>query len=135
MTKNLVISKENILKLLNDWSQQYSVLVPSREGGVAAFAKWDGSDTSFLDWYRNTVQSAKANFLPPVEEMFKFQKTGEGLKIELPAPAEQKQLMFGVRPCDARALSIVDMSFKDAYEDPYYQEKYSVSFPHRRIQG
>jgi len=123
VTKNLVISKVNIGKILNDWNQQYTVLVPSREGGVAAFVRWDGSDTSFLDWYRNTVESVKANFLPPVEEMFSFKKTDDGYEIEMPAPVEQKQLIFGVRPCDARALSIVDMSFRDAYQDPYYLSK------------
>jgi len=86
-------------------------------------AKWDGTDTSFMDWYRNTVISAKSNFFPSAEPMFNFQKDKEGYRIELPASDGEKQLIFGIHPCDARALSILDMIFKDAYEDPYYLSK------------
>ncbi len=85
--------------------------------------EWDGTDTSFVDWYRNTVVPPKANFFPPMEEMFSFQKDSEGYHIELPASDERKQLIFGIRPCDARALAILDMTFHDTYEDPYYLSK------------
>ncbi|GAI37275.1 unnamed protein product, partial [marine sediment metagenome] len=50
----------------------------------ATWAKWDGTDTSFIDWYRNTVVPAKAHFLPSQEEMFRFQKDEKGYHIELP---------------------------------------------------
>jgi len=116
---NKKINKKDIAKLLNQWGQQFAVFVPSRESGVAAMAKWDGKDTSFLDWYRNTVVPPKSNFLPPMEEMFRFQKDKEGYQIELP-PDGGKQLIFGIRPCDARAMAIIDANFKDLYQDPYY---------------
>ncbi len=81
---------------------------------------WDGNDTGFLDWYRNTIIPPKVNFLPNMEKMFTFRKDDGSYKLELPAPEEQKQLIFGIRPCDARAMAIIDMVFKDAYEDTYY---------------
>ena len=117
------IAKKDIAKLLKEWSQQFSVLAPSRADGMAKLAEWDGKDTSFLDWYRNTVIPPKASFLPPMEEMFRFAKGEEGYKIEPPSKNGQKQLLFGVRPCDARAMDILDMTFEDAYKDPYYLEK------------
>jgi sulfhydrogenase subunit beta (sulfur reductase) len=117
------IAKKDIAKLLEQWRQQFAVFAPSRDSGVAAFAEWDGKDISFLDWYRNTVVPPKASLLPPMEEMFRFEKGKEGYKIE-PAPeAESRRLLFGVRPCDARAMAIVDMTFKDTYQDPYYLSK------------
>jgi len=119
---NKKVSKKDITKLLSQWSQQFTVLVPSKESGVAEMAEWDGKDTSFLDWYRNTVVPPKASFLPPMEEMFHFQKDKEGYRIELP-PNEHKQLIFSIRPCDARALAIIDANFKDLYQDPYYLSK------------
>ena len=122
-SKSKKIDKQDLGKLLNTWSQQSTVLVPVRDSGTSTWAKWDGNDTSFLDWYRNTVVPAKANFLPPMEEMFRFQKDSEGYHLEVPAPDEQKQLIFGIRPCDARALAILDMAFKEGYEDPYYLSK------------
>ncbi|TES83384.1 MAG: hypothetical protein E3J92_03060 [Dehalococcoidia bacterium] len=116
-------SKKDVAQLLKKWSQQFAVLAPSRESGVAAMAEWDGKDTSFLEWYRNTVVPPKASFLPPMEEMFRFHKDEEGYQIEPPSRNGQKQLVFGIRPCDARAMAILDMTFEDAYQDPYYLEK------------
>jgi ferredoxin len=117
------IKKTDITGLLNEWQKEFTVLVPSRESGVAEMIAWDGTDINFLDWYRNTVIPAKANILPNIEKMFGFHKDGDGYQLELPADSEQKQLIFGIRPCDARAVSIVDMLFKDAYEDTYYLNK------------
>jgi len=123
VSNNKKINKKDIAGLLNEWSREFTVFVPSRENGAAMLAKWDGTDTSFMDWYRNTVEPAKANFLPPMEEMFSFQKDKDGYHLELPVSDEQKRLIFGIRPCDAKALAILDMTFKDAYEDPYYLPK------------
>jgi sulfhydrogenase subunit beta (sulfur reductase) len=117
------LSKKDIAQLLKTWSQQFAVLAPSRASGVVEMAEWDGKDTSFLDWYRNTVVPPKASFLPPMEEMFRFKKGEEGYNIEPPDKNGRKQLLFGIRPCDARAMAILDMTFEDAYKDPYYLEK------------
>jgi sulfhydrogenase subunit beta (sulfur reductase) len=120
---NKKVSKKDVAKLLDEWSRQFAVLAPSRESGVAEMAEWDGKDTSFLDWYQNTVVPPKASFLPPMEEMFRFQKDKESYSIELPPSDEHKQLIFGIRPCDARAMAILDMTFEEAYQDPYYLAK------------
>jgi sulfhydrogenase subunit beta (sulfur reductase) len=117
------LSKKDVAQLLKAWSQQFKVLVPSRASGVAEMAEWDGKDTGFLGWYRNTVVPPKASFFPPMEAMFQFRKDEEGYKIEPSPKEEQGQLLFGIRPCDARAMTILDMTFEDAYKDPYYLEK------------
>jgi len=114
------ISKKDIGKILSQWNQEFTVLVPSKEGDVSKMARWDGKDTGFMDSHRNTVQPVKANFFPPMEEMFSFQKNKEGYRIEPASPDEHKLLIFAIRPCDANALAILDVAFKDGYEDPYY---------------
>ena len=120
---NKKINKKNIAKLLSDWSEEFTVFVPSQETGITTIARWDGKDTSFLDWYRNTIVPPKATFFPPVEEMFSFQKDKQSYHIEPPSSDGQKQLIFGIRPCDANAMTILDKTFEDAYEDPYYLSK------------
>jgi len=124
MTNSKKVNKKDVGKLLSQWSQEFAIFVPSIGSGVATMARWEGKDTSFLDWYRNTVIPPKANFLPPMEEMFSFRKDREGYNIELP-PNGGKQLIFGIRPCDARALTTIDANFKDLYQDPYYLPKRS----------
>ncbi|GAI74920.1 unnamed protein product, partial [marine sediment metagenome] len=120
---NKKAGKKDIAKLLEQWGQQFAVFAPSKESGVAEMLKWDGKDTSFLDWYRNTVVPPKAIFLPPMEELFRFQKGKGGYNIEPPPRDKHKPLIFGVRPCDARAMAILDMTFEQALEDPYYLSK------------
>ena len=121
------ISKKDIGKLLNGWSSEFTVFVPSKDKGVTEMAKWDGKDTGFLKWYRNTVIPAKSIFLPPAEEMFSFQKNNDGYHLEL-STDRQRRIIFGIRPCDAKSLSVLDFVFKGDYEDPYYLEKRKNTF-------
>lgn len=114
------IKKQDLTKLLEQWQKEFTVFIPSRENGAAEMVVWDGKDAGFLDWYRNTVIPPKANFLMNIEKLFGFRKEAGSFKLETPAAEEQKQLIFGIRPCDARAIAIIDMVFKDAYEDKYY---------------
>lgn len=116
------ISKKDIGKLLEGWSRELTVFVPSKDKGVTEMAKWDGKDTSFLEWYRNTAIPAKASFLPASEKMFSFQKNTDGYHLEL-SKDQQKRIVFGIRPCDAKAMAIIDKVFTDSYEDPYYLSK------------
>ena len=120
MSTSKKINKKDIGKILSQWNQEFAVLVPSKEGDVSKMARWDGKDTGFMDSHRNTVQPVKANFFPPMEEMFSFQKNKEGYHIEPSSPDEHKLLIFAIRPCDANALAMLDVAFKDGYEDPYY---------------
>jgi ferredoxin len=114
------VKKQEIGRLLSQWQQEHTVAAPSRESGTPELALWDGRDTAFLDWYRNTVVPPKEFFLPSVEKLFGFRKEEGCLNLEPPVTEPGRLLIFGVRPCDARALSIIDMVFRDTYEDNYY---------------
>lgn len=115
------INKKELGNLLKKWGEQFTIFVPSEEGNVTKMSQWDGEDTSFLERYRNTTMSPRDIFQPPFEEMFSFHKSDEeGYRMELPPLDGQKRLVFAIRPCDARALTIVEKTFQDGYEDPYY---------------
>lgn len=117
------ITKKDIGKLFNQWSKEFTIFVPTKEGDASKMAEWDGEGNNFLDRYRNTTIPAKAQFLPPMEEMFNFRKETDGYQLEPTAADGRRVLLFGIRPCDAEALTMLDMVFKDAYEDPYYLPK------------
>lgn len=114
------VAKKDIAKLLSQWQKEFAVFVPSKESGVAEITPWDGEDTGFLDWYRNAVTTPKANFQPTWEKLFGFRKEDGCYNLAPPAAEKQKQLIFGIRPCDAKALTIIDLVFQDTYEDTYY---------------
>jgi len=117
------ISKKDIDKLLNNLSKEFKVLVPSKEGGVTTFAEWDGKDSGFLEWYRNTVISPRSQVQPSYEKMFGFRKDKDGYHLELPPSDTDKRLIFGIHPCDAKALAIIDKNFDDTDQDPFYLSK------------
>ena len=114
------IKKQDIAGLLEKWQKDFAVFVPSEAGGVLQMALWDGQDTAFLDRNRNTAIPPKEKFLPSIQKMFDFRKEKGSYVVEPTDGDPTKQLLFGIHPCDARAIAIIDMVFKDAYEDKYY---------------
>ena len=68
----------------------------------------------------NTKMPAKSLFYPQTETLFRY-NTGE---TAMQAPGEAgEMIIIGIRPCDARALSIVDKLFTWEPIDPYYFER------------
>jgi len=117
------IKKDQLKTLFDELGKDYSVLVPSRSKGDVKFDSWDGDNGDFTQWYRNTTIPPKALFFPPVEEMFRFHKGDGGYEVEELLPDEGPQVLLGVRPCDARALKIIDILFADTYKDLYYLKR------------
>jgi sulfhydrogenase subunit beta (sulfur reductase) len=119
------VTKVNLGALLQEWGASYSVFTPHQlTDGKMKMAAWDGQDIAFLNGYRNTDIAPKASFLPAMEEMFSIRKERNGhYQLETPVVPLEKQLFFGIRPCDARALTILDPNFQGTYEDPYYLPK------------
>ncbi|MFH1652212.1 MAG: 4Fe-4S dicluster domain-containing protein [Chloroflexota bacterium] len=116
------IARSDIGRLLARWQEQYSVLVPSAKSGTLQMAPWEGEDLS-LDAYRNTSLPPKARFLPLRETLFAYRKTADGIALDLPGAPTDRQLLFGIRPCDARAAAMVDLVFRDTYPDSAYLER------------
>ena len=109
--------------ILNEWNREFTLFTPSREDGVVSMNVWDSEGTGLSEWYRNTDIPPKAVFFPAIEEIFHFQKDKQGYRVELPPIDKQKRLIFGIRPCDANSLAILDKTFEDVHEDPYYLSK------------
>jgi sulfhydrogenase subunit beta (sulfur reductase) len=93
------------------------VFAPVREeAGDVALGKWTKKKAVTLE-YKNFRQSPKAFFLPQVQTLL-YHKDG---KWEEPILPDQPSFLFGVRPCDARALPALDKVFLDGEQnDPYY---------------
>ena len=122
MTTNYTLKKEKLDELLKQWQQQFVLMTPSKTNGSSSFAPWDnGSD--FNEWYRNTITPPKMIFLPDVEALFSFTKKNGSYQLESESLQKEKRLIFGMRPCDARALTILDNVYlNEKPEDSYYKK-------------
>ena len=75
-----------------------------------------------LDGPRPTV-SPKAQIMPQTETLFVFQGSGPTLTLAPAAPDAAPTVLFGVRPCDARALGRLDDVFLARKERDIHYER------------
>ncbi|MDY6826137.1 MAG: 4Fe-4S dicluster domain-containing protein [Bacillota bacterium] len=96
------------------------VWVPKVEDGDAiCFAPLSGGEAE-LPRFCNTRIPPKEIVFPETETLYRF-KAG-GYEIKAPQP-DEKTVIVGIRPCDARAMKIVDSLFHWGVDDPYYLKR------------
>ncbi|MDP2811008.1 MAG: 4Fe-4S dicluster domain-containing protein [Rhodocyclaceae bacterium] len=118
---NKLIDKKQLgewIAALKDWE----VFAPAVEDGVWTFQATDGSVVRFD--HPNVKQPPKDFAFPQREIYFSFEQLkGEAPRLTEVKPAAQKRVVFGVRPCDGRAVPRMDRVFNDQFEDLYYQSR------------
>ena len=109
------VSKKKFYNRLNELIGQYSVYAPC--GDKIEEIK-DVSELS-IDGLLTRLPS-KTYMFPQNEELFRWDK---GKKIEVNIP-DRKSILFGIRPCDARAIATFDPTFDtEEFPDPYFQKR------------
>lgn len=120
-----ILKKSDLAEFIKSLSGDYEVLGPVKDDQQVKFAPvtGDGLDLN----YQNTSMSPKDLFFPQTEKLFSFTTDpNDGghhvlKEVEAQWPA---RLVFGIRPCDAKAFFVLDKVFaNDQYRDPYWFEK------------
>jgi len=97
----------------------YQLYGPSLDGGEATIAQIaEHPDVSFD--YNNFKMSSKDLFLPQSEVLCRFCR---GEIIPDAAADDGKRVLLGIRPCDAKAISLMDKVFLQEPADSYYKRK------------
>ncbi len=118
-TKRRVIEKSRLTELLDKLAHDYYLIAPVQNGDVTFQHVKSGREVT-LD-YVNTTLSPKGAFFPQTETLFRFSRGSEGeLRVEPETGLQREQVVFGIRPCDARSLRLLDMVFDGEYRDSYY---------------
>jgi len=110
-------------KTLPDWVtklKNYQIIAPVQNENHWDFQILSNPSRINLD-YKNTILSPKKFIFPQREVFFRF-RSGEqsGYDLQENLPEEKPAVIFGVRPCDARALTLMDKVFGGDMKDPYY---------------
>ncbi|GAI44809.1 unnamed protein product [marine sediment metagenome] len=120
--KQAVIRKEELANFLDALIGQYKVLAPVRSNGLVVFQEIHAGKEVCLDSV-NSLTPPKKIFFPQSERMFAFSLDKGEVKVEEPLP-EEKRVVFGIRPCDARSAVILDNVFDgETYKDAGYVDK------------
>jgi len=109
--------------LLKELSQKYNVVAPQQRNGGAEYLPLEKEPVTDIFPPTNSI---KEFFFPRSEVMLRFKR--EEKQLESPARKDEKNLLlFGVRPCDADALTLFDTLFAQDYEDTSYLERRRAS--------
>jgi ferredoxin len=105
----IVIKQNYLLKWLRKAVKTTNLVAPKMVSGVLLYRPV--SDVNEIVWdYIRPVLSAKEFFFPPTERLFNIEIKGQNIKLTENIP-DQKQVLFGIRPCDARGLKALDALF------------------------
>lgn len=118
----LVLKKEK----LNSWLARLAVaqqlVAPSDVNGKVLYRRIESPEQVALD-FANTVLSPKEWFFPQTDTILRMRQCDEG-GVDLTATVDEaERTVFGIRPCDARALVVLDQVFLSEPIDTYYQAR------------
>lgn len=109
------ISKQNILRLIDELLKRYEIIAPVPKENKYVFDKINSAEDCALE-YDTTILGLKKFLLPPAETLIKFKNS----EI-IPADENHKlRIFFGIHPCDLNGLIILDKVEYGEYKDPYY---------------
>jgi ferredoxin len=116
-----IIRKKEVLNFLDSLKKEHNIFVPMQKNGDIRFSEFNSGQD--IPWdYRNTKISPKEIFLPQTDTLYEF----HGQEIQRPDTynLSRNTLIFGIRPCDVQAFSLLDKLFGgDDFQDPYYLKR------------
>ena len=111
-----IVSRLNLEEFVRRISAKRTLVGPVADRTGVRFDEIEDPATLRFDGGRATL-SPKGIVFPQVETLLRFSPTG----LQDTANDAGAIILFGVRPCDARALTLLDRVFRwDGIDDPYY---------------
>lgn len=118
---NLFISRDELIRWLDQLLRERILAAPVQVQGLTLFQPISKVEEVTLD-FGNTTLSPKEWFLPPTETLFSMQGN-DGHPQLVPSTIEKDAVIFGLRPCDAKGIALMDGPFLREPGDALYQER------------
>ncbi|MEE8391048.1 MAG: hypothetical protein V3S14_09675, partial [Anaerolineae bacterium] len=99
---------------LDGLTQEMDLVAPRDVDGHVLYRPVASSDEILFDYERPEL-SAKDYLLPATEVLLRIERQGNKVTQEEVLP-DRKQVIFGLRPCDAHGLAVIDALFLE--QDP-----------------
>lgn len=125
-----VLHKKNLQRFIYDLQDKFELFGPRLAGGGTAtysyptFARFHQEEDLILN-YGTTMVTLKNIFFPDNQELFRFEKSGDGIVVQDVDNAwDAKRVFFGVHPCDIAALMKLDkVLLEEGFNDSRYKQK------------
>ena len=123
--ENKILNKKDTAVFIEALNKQCKVWGPVKQDKQVKFSPISKADDMALEGYSNSTMSPKEIFFPQSEIMLSFKRSGEDANIYKDEEKKQSgKAIFGIRPCDAKAFSLLDRIFtNDQFTDTYWTSK------------
>ncbi len=116
---NWILDKSDLQGFLSDLAREHRVFAPVERDELVSFELLENGQDVNLD-FGNSDLPPKQVFFPRSETLFTY----EGGEVTAVPLEERSQVVFGIRPCDAASLVVLDQVFNSADgQDPYYAKR------------
>ncbi len=112
-----ILKKENLGAFLTALNTG-RLFAPVARNGRTSFEQIADPGAAALD-LDNYIASPKHILFPQTECLFAFGREKDSVTMA-PANDAAATVVFGIRPCDARSLVLLDPLFRGDFSDPYY---------------
>jgi sulfhydrogenase subunit beta (sulfur reductase) len=122
MTKVGFCTREQFVRWLGNLKDELTLVAPTDVQGISLYKPI--RDVATIQWdFTRPILSIKEFFFPPTERLMFIEKFNAQVKVTETLPQE-KTVVFGVRPCDARGVRVLDAMFvENEPVDPYYARR------------
>ena len=125
-----VIKKTELADFVDRLMRKHRVYAPVRQQDLTNFQEISTADQVDLS-FANTTLSPKSLILPQSEAMFEFNldRTAEKAGILHEIETDHfPRIIFGIRPCDARAFHLLDLNFNTpSHRDPWWVKRRQIT--------
>jgi sulfhydrogenase subunit beta (sulfur reductase) len=119
--KAYLIKKDKVPQLIAQLLKQYILWGPVQQDNLFIYKQITAAQEISLDFTKVKIPP-KMILFPQTETLLRFSKEKE-LIMETPTAPKKKTVIFGIRPCDANGLHLLDTVFLKDKDDPYYSAK------------
>ena len=118
---NYTIKKDQISDFIQHLLQKYTLWGPVNEDNVIVYKHINSPQEITLDFFKVKIPP-KTIVFPQTETLVRYCKEKD-IAVETPPPPKKNTVIFGIRPCDAKSLLLLDTVFMSDCEDPFYALK------------
>jgi sulfhydrogenase subunit beta (sulfur reductase) len=101
-----VIAEDALKTWLDRLASETTLFAPRSVDGILLYRPVTGSSEITFDYARPKM-SAKEAIFPSTDNLLTIEKQGKDVTLAEPR-LERKQVIFGLRPCDAHGISVLD---------------------------
>jgi ferredoxin len=105
-----ILKKDQVAKLHSDLEEEYNFFAPVKEKGNIVFRKISDAEEIVLDYFNSKVPPKEVLF-PKMEVLFEYTLDGKNVEIQERKDLDQKIIIFGIRPCDAHSVALLENFF------------------------